>query len=176
MHLTFLALGISASMLNLAPSTSIVRGYNETFSFNFAITDEDQIIDVDQVTGESANFLITLVLSSSDIRVTFPESHSISITPNISLGQVQQKIHPNSSVMISGRGTVLIPRIGCTMYQYLCVILHPGPDSSIQLLEGSFDHIDCIQTSDYTNCQGKVWLMPAHIMYKTISLFFFFQT
>ena len=150
----FPALEISASMLNLVTSTSIVRGYNETFSFNFAITDEDQIIDVDQVTGTDTNFLITLVFSSADFRATFSANHSIAITPSISVDQVQQKIHPNSSVMISGRGTVLIPRLSCTQYQYLCVVLQAGPGSSIQLDEGSVDHTDCIQASDYINCKG----------------------
>ncbi len=150
----FPALEISASMLNLVTSTSVVRGYNETFSFNFAITDEDQIIDVDQVTGKNTNFLVTLVFSSVDVRATLLANHSIAITPNISFDQVQQRIHPNSNVMISGRGTVLIPRLSCTQYQYMCVVLQAGPGSSIQLDEGSVDHIDCIQASDYINCKG----------------------
>ncbi len=152
LHLS--ALGIASSMLSLAPSTSIVRGYNQTFFFNFAITDHDQIIDVDVVNGESANFLVTTVFSSSEVTTTFIATDSISLIPTVSKAQLQQRIAPNATVELSGQGTVLVPRKGCTQYQYVCVVLQPGPGSSIKIPEGSVDHISCIQTSEYINCEG----------------------
>ncbi len=149
------ALGISTGMFRLAPTTSIVRGYNQTFAFGFSITDHDEMIDVDLVNGEHKNFLVTIVFSSSEVTATFEAMDSVSITPTISDDQMQQRIAPNTTVELSGQGTVLVPRRLCTQYQYVCVVLHPGPGSTIKIREDSQDHINCIQTSAYINCAGK---------------------
>ncbi len=148
------ALAISASMFNLAPNTSIVRGYNQTFSFRFTITNHDQRIDVEGVNGKNENFVVTVVFSSSNVTGVFEGQNNISITPTISVDRVQQRIAPNTSIELSGQGTVLVPRLLCAQYQYVCVILYPGQGSSIDIPEYYVDHMTCIQTSGYVNCEG----------------------
>ncbi len=167
MHIS--ALAISATMFGLASTTSIVRGYNQTFSFGFTIKNHDQTIDVDEVNGENENFLVAVVFSSSNVTGAFEVQHDLSITPAISAEQVQQRIDPKASVELSGQGTVLVPRLLCTQYQYVCVVLHPGQGSSVSIPEDSVDHVSCIQTAGYINCEGTgmpLFALSAFVCFK----------
>lgn len=141
----------------MSPATSIIRGYNQTFFFNFTIRNMSPTTDIVPVDGVGQNFNATLFFTGSRDLANFSDEHSLFISTYIPLAQQQDGITSNGSTSLSGDGEVLLPRSLCHQYQYLCLIVYPGTGSTFRLPAESVLHQSCIEASSFVNCAGMVY-------------------
>ncbi len=144
-------------LLNLPAAASIIRGYNQTFTFNFTVANMSPATDIVQVDGTDQNFNATVFFTGSQELTNFTDGHSIFIVPNIPLLQLQEGVAPNETISLAGEAEVLLPRSQCRQYQYLCLIVYPGTGSSFRLPTESLHHQSCLETSSFVNCAGMVY-------------------
>lgn len=152
------ALEVTPSNLNLSGGGDIVRGYNVSFPFSFAITNKNDTIGIEDVMEANANYNITLVFATRDLssftHLTDMEG-TLSIHLETSASALQQGIAANGSTVISGSAGVLIPRDTCDSFQYMCALLSPGVGATFKMNPGTAQSVECINIVPVVNCLGN---------------------